>query len=82
MLFLPVYRIASYFGDLKDGVHKGDENDPRVSVIEVVPSEIKYWIVTHGSITRAAETAIGAVTGKTSAPGERRTITKSEVRAL
>jgi hypothetical protein len=29
---------------LKDGVHTGDENDPRVSVIEVIPKEIQYWL--------------------------------------
>ncbi|KAL5528143.1 hypothetical protein ACEPAF_7279 [Sanghuangporus sanghuang] len=70
---------SAYFGDLKDGEHKGDENDPRVSVIEVVPNEIKYWVATHGSVTRAVETAFDAVTGRTVAPGELRTITKSEI---
>ncbi|KAH9935701.1 uncharacterized protein B0H18DRAFT_951167 [Fomitopsis serialis] len=31
---------AAWFGDLKDGVHKGDQLDPRVAVIEVIPEEI------------------------------------------
>ncbi|KAG0704502.1 hypothetical protein DFH29DRAFT_1068020 [Suillus ampliporus] len=31
-----------YIGDLKDGIHKGDMDDPRVAVIEVIPDEIKY----------------------------------------
>jgi general stress protein 26 len=31
--------LKAWFGDLGDGVHKGDENDPRVSVIEVVLSK-------------------------------------------
>ncbi|KAL5524072.1 hypothetical protein ACEPAG_8245 [Sanghuangporus baumii] len=70
---------SAYFGDLKDGVHKGDATDPRVTVIEVVPSEIKYWVATHGSIVRSVSTAFDAVTGRTVAPGELRTITKSEI---
>lgn len=32
--------IRAWFGDLGDGVHKGDEDDPRVSVIEVVPENV------------------------------------------
>jgi len=72
--------VAAYFGDLKDGVHKGDENDPRVSIIEVVPEEIRYWMPTKGTIGRAIETGISAMTGKVAAPGELRTITKAEVR--
>lgn len=32
--------LKAWFGDLGDGVHKGDENDPRVSVIEVVPEQV------------------------------------------
>ncbi|KAF9010667.1 hypothetical protein BDQ17DRAFT_1397328 [Cyathus striatus] len=59
---------AAWFGDLKDGVHKGDANDPRVAVIEVVPDEIRYWITTKSKIGRA-----------TSVPGELRTITKDEI---
>ena len=74
-----VSRIASYFGDLKDGIHKGDQNDPRVSVIEVVPDEICYWISTQGTVSKTVGGLIDAVTGKTNVPGELRTITKSEV---
>lgn len=71
--------VAAYFGDLKDGVHKGDENDPRVSLIEVVPEEIRYWMPTKGTIGRALETGVGAMTGRVAAPGELRTITEAEV---
>ncbi|KAI0762108.1 hypothetical protein BD413DRAFT_217044 [Trametes elegans] len=70
---------AAWFGDLKDGVHKGDQNDPRVAVIEVVPDEIRYWYATRGKVGQAVDIAVGAVTGNTSAPGELRTITKDEV---
>ncbi|KAH8119565.1 hypothetical protein DFH11DRAFT_453219 [Phellopilus nigrolimitatus] len=70
---------AGYFGNLGDGTHKGDEHDPRVSVIEVVPSEIHYWLAKHGKVTNTLSTAVGSVTGKGGAPGELRTITKPEI---
>lgn len=73
--------MAAYFGDLKDGVHKGTVDDPRISVIEVVPDEIRYWVATKGSMARAADAAISKVTGHASAPGELRTITQAEVRS-
>lgn len=71
--------IASYFGDLGDGVHKGDENDPRVAVIEVVPDEVRYWLATSGSISRGVQEIASAAQGKIAIPGELRTITKEEV---
>jgi len=72
-------RTSAWFGDLKDGVHKGDANDPRVSIIQVIPDEIRYWYSTKGKIGRAAEIGVHAITGKTATPGELRTITKDEV---
>lgn len=74
-------RLSAWFGDLKDGIHKGDEHDPRVAVIEVIPEEIRYWVSTKGSVGRTLETGISAVTGSVSVPGELRTITSSEVSA-
>jgi general stress protein 26 len=71
--------ISSYFGDLGDGVHKGDEDDPRVALIEVVPDEIRYWLATSGSISRGVQEIASAVQGKVTIPGEMRTITKDEV---
>ncbi|KLO19448.1 hypothetical protein SCHPADRAFT_864899 [Schizopora paradoxa] len=71
--------FAGYFGDLGDGVHKGDVNDPRVTLIEVVPEEIEYWVSRHGVIGRTVEVAAAAVTGKGHAPGELRVISKEEI---
>lgn len=34
--------VRSWFGDLKDGVHDGGKDDPRVGVIRVIPDEIRY----------------------------------------
>ncbi|KIK01391.1 hypothetical protein K443DRAFT_566901 [Laccaria amethystina LaAM-08-1] len=70
---------ASWFGDLGDGIHKGDENDPRVAVIEVVPDEIRYWYTTKGKSGKAPDVEIGAVTGRVACPGELRTISQDEI---
>jgi hypothetical protein len=72
--------VSAWFGNLGDGVHKGDENDPRVSVLQVMPDEIRYWYATRSKVGAMVEVAASAVTGKTAAPGELRTIIKSEVR--
>ncbi|KAK2467885.1 hypothetical protein APHAL10511_000180 [Amanita phalloides] len=69
---------SAWFGDMKDDVHHGDANDPRVILIEVIPDEIRYWVATKGAARRAVESGIGSVTGKVSCPGEIRTITKRE----
>lgn len=69
------YRLMKY----DPGVHKGDYNDPRVSLIEVVPHEIRYWVNTKTSIGKTVQMAISTVTGKGSAPGELRIITPEEV---
>ncbi|KAH9485465.1 Protein bli-3 [Psilocybe cubensis] len=71
---------SAWFGDLKDGIHKGDSNDPRVALIQVVPDEIRYWYATKGKVGRAIEIGVGAMTGKTSTPGELRTITSNEIK--
>ncbi|PPQ84586.1 hypothetical protein CVT25_015789 [Psilocybe cyanescens] len=69
---------SAWFGDLKDGVHKGDSNDPRVALIQVIPDEIRYWYPTKGKVGRAIAIGVDAMTGKTSSPGELRTITSDE----
>ncbi|KJA27821.1 hypothetical protein HYPSUDRAFT_62853 [Hypholoma sublateritium FD-334 SS-4] len=71
--------VSAWFGDLKDGVHKGDVNDPRVSLIQVIPDEIHYWQTNKGKVGRALDIGVSAVTGKTASPGELRTITKGEI---
>jgi len=74
--------IAGYFANLHDGVHKGDKTDPRVSVISVIPHEIRYWVSTSTSVGRAMEHAKGSITGKLTAPGEIRTITSDELQLV
>lgn len=74
-----VIRVSTYFGDLEDGVHKGNVDDPRISVISVIPDEVRYWVANKGTIGRVIEEGVGAITGRVATPGELRTITKLEV---
>ncbi|KAG8734933.1 hypothetical protein FRC10_011208 [Ceratobasidium sp. 414] len=69
----------AWFGNLGDGIHKGDENDPRVVIIDVAPSEIRYWRSTRTKVGAAIEVVTSAVTGDVASPGELRTITKQEL---
>jgi hypothetical protein len=71
-----------YFGDLKDGKHDGTYNDPRVSIIEIIPDEIRYWVSSKNTLLKTAQVALAAVTGNGTAPGELRIITKAEVNTL
>ncbi|EKM54548.1 uncharacterized protein PHACADRAFT_258472 [Phanerochaete carnosa HHB-10118-sp] len=73
---------SAWFGDLGDGIHKGDQNDPRVAVIEVIPEEVRYWLSTANAVTKAADIVASAAIGKVSAPGELRTITKQEIQLI
>ncbi|KAG8705836.1 hypothetical protein FRC09_002738 [Ceratobasidium sp. 395] len=68
----------AWFGDLGDGVHKGDETDPRVVAIEVIPSEIRYWYTTRTRIGTMVDVVASAATGNVANPGEIRVITKEE----
>ncbi|KAG8762057.1 hypothetical protein FRC12_009205 [Ceratobasidium sp. 428] len=69
----------AWFGDLGDGVHKGDETDPRVVVIEVILSEIRYWYTTRTKVGTLVDVVASAATGNVASPGEIRVITKDEV---
>ncbi|KIM45383.1 hypothetical protein M413DRAFT_442053 [Hebeloma cylindrosporum] len=50
-----------------------------VSLIQVVPNEIRYWKTNKGKIGRALEVGIDALTGRTASPGELRTITQEDI---
>ncbi|KAH9176530.1 hypothetical protein EDB89DRAFT_1846031 [Lactarius sanguifluus] len=71
-------RISACFGDVDD-THKGDENDPRAVVIEVIPNEVRYWLAKSGGISRGVQEVVKGVQGEVSIPGELRTITEEEV---
>lgn len=71
--------LKAWFGDLKDGTHTGDFNDPRVAILVIKPAEIRYWHQTRGTAKMAYDVAKGAVTGETAAPGRLRTIAGREL---
>jgi len=73
---------GAWFGDLGDGVHKGNKNDPRVCVLEIVPSSIRYWWTTRSKVMQSVDIAAAAVTGHVASPGELRTITRDEIRII
>ncbi|KAJ8293495.1 Protein bli-3 [Rhodotorula toruloides] len=68
--------IKSWFGDLKDGVRTGEPGDPRIAVIQVIPTE---WVKTRTSLGQTVEVLKGAVTGETAAPGHLRVIAGSDL---
>ncbi|SCV69960.1 BQ2448_1354 [Microbotryum intermedium] len=70
--------LKGWFGDL-GGEKNGSYTDPRVSAIEVQPSEINYWVATRTSIGQMLEVAKSALTGDTAAPGHLRTISGSDL---
>lgn len=41
------------------------ENDPRISVIKVIPSEGYYWDTKHGNLVAGIKTLVGSAIGKT-----------------
>jgi hypothetical protein len=44
-----------------------------------LPWQIRYWVANKGKLAQTVQVAIGAATGKGTAPGELRTITPAEV---
>ncbi|BGP55928.1 hypothetical protein JCM8202_005271 [Rhodotorula sphaerocarpa] len=71
--------IKSWFGDLKDGVRTGEPGDPRIGIIQVIPTEIRYWVKTKTSLGQTVDVIKGAVTGDTAAPGALRVINASDL---
>ncbi|TIB98118.1 hypothetical protein E3Q18_02161 [Wallemia mellicola] len=74
--------LKAWFGDLKDGKHTGDKDDPRIMVIVVKPESLHFWHNTSSKIGFAYEVVKGAVTGETAAPGELITIEHDEIKLI
>ncbi|KZW00251.1 hypothetical protein EXIGLDRAFT_738804 [Exidia glandulosa HHB12029] len=73
--------MKGYFGKV-DSQHPGNENDPRVSLIEVVPENIRYWVATSNKLVQSVKTAASAITGSGDPPGELRIITSQELQLV
>ena len=57
--------MTAHLRDLIDGILKGDENDPCLCIIEVIPDEICYWLATRGSVVCKSQNAYSNVETKT-----------------
>lgn len=55
--------VSAWFGDLGDGVHDGTATDPRVELIVVEPTEIRYWKKTQTNLGQLANVVVSAATG-------------------
>lgn len=73
--------MKGYFGKI-DNQHPGNETDPRVSLIEVIPDNIRYWVATSNKVVQAAQTVKSAITGSGDPPGELRVITSQELQLV
>jgi general stress protein 26 len=73
--------LKAWLGDLGDGTHDGSENDPRIGVIRVKTTTATYSLVSKNVVSRVAEIAAGAVTGKPAQVNNLREITSEEVTA-
>lgn len=73
--------LKAWLGDLGDGVHDGSENDPRIGVIRVKTVSSTYSLVAKNILSRVADVATSAVTGKPASPNSLREITEGDVRS-
>lgn len=74
--------ISAWFGDLGDGKHKGNAEDPRMSVIEVKAKYIVYWLSTVGKAGMMKEVGLGAATGKVANTGVHREFKEDTVESM
>ncbi|GAA97378.1 uncharacterized protein L969DRAFT_23814 [Mixia osmundae IAM 14324] len=73
---------SAWFGDLGDGKHTGSYDDPRVGIISVKPSSIRYWLSTSNSVSSITQIVGSAITGKTASPGVIRELSSTELEQL
>jgi len=71
--------LKTWLGDLGDGKHDGSENDPRIGIIRVKTLSATYAVVAKNYVSRMADIAQGAVTGKPASVNSLREITEAEV---
>lgn len=71
--------LKAWLGDLGDGTHDGSENDPRIGVIRVKMNTATYALSAKNFLSRAADIATGAVTGKPASVNSLREISSQEV---
>ncbi|CAH7682550.1 hypothetical protein BY996DRAFT_4584633 [Phakopsora pachyrhizi] len=73
--------ISAWFGNMGDGKHTGNYDDPRVSAIQVKPVEIRYWNAKN-KVSQTFDIAKAKVTGDVAAPGVLRVLDSHELKQL
>lgn len=73
--------LEAWFDDKKDGVHTGDENDPRVVMLDVHPDEIRYYSQA-GTATALKDMAVAAFSSGVASPGKLVILSGEELAAL
>ncbi|KAK0715045.1 hypothetical protein B0H67DRAFT_487926 [Lasiosphaeris hirsuta] len=72
-------QLKAWLGDLGDGTHDGSENDPRIGVIRVKMNTAHYAVANKNVVSRVAEVAQGAMSGKPASVNKLREISEQEV---
>ena len=70
--------LKAWVGDLDDGKHDGGEDDPRIGIIRVRMATATYAVNDKNALSRLAEVAGGAITGKPAQVNKLREITMQE----
>jgi len=71
--------LKAWMGDLGDGVHDGGPKDPRIGVIKIKAKTITYAVNHKSLLSRGAEVAKGAITGKAAQVNTLREISPEEI---
>ncbi|KAI6795574.1 blue light-inducible protein-like protein Bli-3 [Hortaea werneckii] len=71
--------VKAWFGDLKDGVHTGGAEDPRMKLIEIQAKWISYWKHEAGPAGFAKEVGGAIMTGGVANTGALRQMQEHEI---
>jgi len=71
--------IKAWFGDLGDGVHTGEPEDPRMTLIEVKSKYISYWKHTVSALGFMKEVGVATLTGSVADTGVQRELNEQDI---
>ena len=71
--------LKAWLGDLGDGVHNGEAEDPRIGLIKIKSSTAQYCVSGKNILMSAIEVAKGVVTGEAPAVNKMRHMSEEEL---